>query len=624
MEYRLSLMDDNFIEKDFSETTGLSVRISETRVNEFINRIAIDISNNGREQKIIPFIEVSAISNASFYMIPCVNYNGNVWGTCQEPKHMQKDGKPWIFPSDRVGLPGCSVAESKEECIGLFADNNGLSKNSSASIFEKNGKIVQRLYFSHIEYPYIYLRKFDYDSPLIEYVPFANGEEKQFVCYLYRYQKSNEGYYGYKKLFDYVNGGSFFNAVNPAYTLKQVKDWGEEFIRSLTEKTEYGYLSNIGFLPNGEHRLGDETAKWCYRKSNKYEIGWCGQNITVAEMYLRMYLENENPEYKEKGIGILQSWLKRIHPCGLMGCNYDVPFDGKERIDTCNEGWFLYKLILCCKLLKQMGESVAEYESVARNLCEFFVKNYPDGGFPQILNGDGEVVVKDGCAGVMLMLGFAEAYEYFGNAEYFVRTEKAFNFYYETYLAKSVAAGGALDTYCIDKESAGPVLRTALKLFSITGKHIYFDYAENIAHYLMTWCFYHDVEFDKESDCARMGLRTTGGTAVSAAHHHIDCWGAFYVPDFYELYQKTNNVAYFNHARALWMFTVQYMSDGNLKLHGMVRPRGAQNEAVIQCNWHQVDEEKGQLNDWMVIWVKTFQLDVIYALKNKDCGSILE
>lgn len=624
MKYRLSFMDENFIEKDLSEIEGLRVRISETRVNEYINRIVIDIANNGSERKIIPFVEVSAIDTASFYMIPCVNYNGNTWGTCEEPKHMQKDGKPWIFSSDRVGLPGCSIAENNEECIGLFADNEGLSKNSSASIFEEAGKIVQRLYFSHIEYPYVYLRKFVYDSPLIEYVSFANDEEKRFVCYLYRYQKSGEEYYGYKQLFDYVNGGSFFDPVNPPYTLKQVTDWDEEFLRSLTEKTQYGYLSNMGFLPNGEHRLGDETAKWCYRKHGKYEIGWCGQNITVAGMYLRMYLEKGNPEYKEKGIGILQSWLKRIHPCGLMGCNYDVPFDGNERIDTCNEGWFLYRLILCCKLLKQIGESVVEYEDVAKKVCKFFVNNYPDGGFPQILNGDGKIVVKDGCAGVMLMLGFAEAYEYFGDVNYLVRAEKAFKFYYETYLSKSVAAGGALDTYCIDKESAGPVLRTALKLFAITGKHTYFAYAENIAHYLMTWCFYHDVEFVKDSDCSNLGVRTTGGTSVSAAHHHIDCWGAFYVPDFYELYQKTNNVAYLNHARALWTFTIQYISDGNLKLHGMVRPRGAQNEAVIQCNWHQVDEEKGQLNDWMVTWVKTFQLDVIYALKNKDGGSILE
>lgn len=58
---------------------------------------------------------------------------------------------------------------------------------------------------------------------------------------------------------------------------------------------------------------------------------------------------------------------------------------------------------------------------------------------------------------------------------------------------------------------------------------------------------------------------------------------------------------------------MQYISDGSLKLHGMIRPLGAQNEAVFQCNLHSESESKGLLNDWLVIWVKTFQLDVIYS-----------
>lgn len=622
MEYKLGFMDENFTEQDFAQTTELTVKVSQMRINEYIEKIVLDITDNGKQKRMIPFVETTTRGEASYYMIPCVNYNGNVWGNGEEPKYMQKDGKPWIFPADRVGLPGCSVVENDEICVGLFADNVGLSKKASASIFERDGGIVQRLYFSSIEYPYVYLRKFDYGSPLIEYVPFENGETKRFICYLYQYRKSSEKYYGYKKLFDYVNGGEYYSAVEPAHCMQEVKKWDEEFLLSLTEKTEYGYLSNMGYLPNGEHRLGDETASWLYRKHNKYEIGWCGQNITVAEMYLRLYLENGNPEYKEKGMGILRAWLKRMHPCGLMGCNYDIDFDTKERIDTCNEGWFLYKLIYCCRLLANIGESVDVYENAAKKICAFFIQRYPNGGFPQMLNGDGECIVNDGCAGVMLMLGFVQAYEYFHAPEYLARAEKAFAFYNETYLSKSVAAGGALDTYCIDKESAGPVLRTALKLYALTGKKAYFESAENIAHYLMTWCFYHDVEFDADSDCARLGLRTTGGTSVSAAHHHIDCWGAFYVPDFYELYEKTQNTAYRNHAQALWTFTLQYMSDGNLRLHGMLRPRGAQNEAVIQCNWHQVDEERGQLNDWMVAWVKTFQLDVIYAFQDRNYRGI--
>lgn len=90
------------------------------------------------------------------------------------------------------------------------------------------------------------------------------------------------------------------------------------------------------------------------------------------------------------------------------------------------------------------------------------------------------------------------------------------------------------------------------------------------------------------------------------------------MPDFLELYERTGKKAYYRHARALWSFPLQYMSDGSLKVHGMVRMRGAQNEAVIQCNWHGEDESKGCLNDWLVAWVKSFQLDVLFAVKDAD------
>lgn len=622
MEYQILYLDETFCERQFLKESEMQAQIVQTRVNDCIAKIEITIANRGNEKSLIPFFEVATSGDFTFYMIPCVNYNGNVWGTGKEPKGMEREGKPWIFPADRVGLTGCSVAENREVCTALFADNQGLSKNSSASLFEREGKIYHRIYFSHIEYPYSYLRKFDYGAPIAEFLSLKGGEEKKFICYFYRFEKSGEEYYGYKKLFDFVNGENYLKEVTPTYSFQTVKEWNGEFIRSLTEKTEDGYLSDMGFLPEGEHRIGDETCSWKFRNFGKYEIGWCGQNISVAEFYLRAFLQEGNSEDKQKGLGILNTWFKRIYPCGLISANYDTPFDGSEKIDACNEGWLLYKLTTCCRLLKEMGEDVSRYESVAKRICDFFIESYPVGGFPQILTADGKIFVKDGCAGVMIMLGFAEAYSYFHDEKYLVRAKEAFRFYYETYLSKSVAAGGALDTYCIDKESAGPVLRTALKLYSLTGNKRYFDCAENIAHYLMTWCFYHDVDFDENSDCGRLGLRTTGGTAVSAAHHHIDCWGAFYVPDFCELYEKTGNRAYFRHARALWNFTLQYLSDGTLKLHGMIRPRGAQNEAVIQCNWHGADEKKGQLNDWLVAWVKTFQLDAIYALKDKKTGVI--
>ncbi len=611
-----------FINEQFEEFSAEeSKSILYTKVDEELGngivRHTLTYKNVGEKTKMIPLLQRVSDGLPFYYMIPCFNYNGNEWGTCKEPKGTEQDGKPWIVPSDRIGVPGCSIAEFDGLCSGLFSHNEGLSQNSSASIFFKDGKTVQRLYFSHIEYPTVYLRKFVYGDPMIEFLSFDNGEEKSFVCYSYTKQKQGERF-AYGGIFDFVNT----NCIKPleaAMSAKQATEYNFDFISSLVEKKDFGYISNMGFLPGGEHRDGDANSKFEFRKTGKHEIGWCGQNVTIAEMHIRRYLESGDRADLEIGTGILDSWLLRKYPSGVISAHYDAPSCDTERIDTCNEGWLLWKLIWCCELLQKAGIDVIKYEQACHDVASFYLNFFPHGGFPQISNPVGGIITTDGCAGTMLTLGFLEAYKYFKKDEYLARGTEAFDFYYDTFLANSIAAGGALDTYCIDKESAGPVLRSALLLYELSGDKAYIDKARQVAYYLMSWTYHHDVAFPKGSDCERFGVRTTGGTSVSTAHQHLDVWGAYYVPDMVKLYELTGNRAFLEQAKILWLFTLQYISDGNMTLHGMTRPRGAQNEAVLHCNWNwSEDGKKGQLNDWLVSWVTTFQMDVYYALRDTD------
>lgn len=585
------------------------------KVNDYIARFYLTYKNSGKKKEIIPVFECVSDFTPDFYMIPCVNYNGNEWGNCKEPKGTEYENEPWIFPSDRTGVPGCSITETKGRCVGIFAGNDELSENASASVYFCGGKTIQRIYFSHIEYPKTYLRKWVFADPIIEYLSFEEGQERTFVCYVYNYEKGNkDGNYGYSKLFDYINL-EYVKPFKTKYSVELIKQLDFEFICSVTECKNGEYISNMGFLPNGEHRLGDSDSKFIFRTFGNYQIGWCGQNVTVAEIYLRRYFEDGDEKNLEIGISILDTWLKRQYKNGLISVEMEQPYGAENRIDTCNLGWFVWKAVWCCKLLKKAGKNTEKLENAVKKLCDYFITAYPHEGFPQMLDCNGKIVTEEGCAGTMLLAGFLYAYEYFNDERYLSRANSAFDFYYDTYLKNSIAAGGALDTYCIDKESAGPVLRAAILLYEITDDKKYLEKAEKIAHYLMTWCFYHNVRFPENSDCGRLNIKTVGATAVSTAHHHLDCWGAYYVPDMMKLYKLTGNSAYKAQAEILWNFTPQYISDGTLILHGMTRMPGAQNEAVIQCNWHQQDEEKGQLNDWLIVWVKTFQLDAIYALE---------
>lgn len=614
-------MDEKFLPVLAEQAEKIEYTEVTEKVNAYITCHRLTYRNGGEACDLIPVFELVTPGRREHYMIPSVNYNGNDWGTCLEPKGMTRDGQPWIFPPDRVSVPGCSVVQTEDACVAVFAGKE--NADASASVFETEEGTVQRIYFSYLEYPVSYARKFDYEAPRMNYVHFEPGQEKTFVCYTYKKTKQPGDLYGYSELFDYMNT-DYAADLPKRYTPEEIRELNYKFVESVTECKDGAYISNIGFLPGGVHRLGDPDSTFIFRLGGNYEIGWCGQNISVAEMYLRRHLETGNDQDLTIGMGILDTWVARQYPSGLVSVHCDGPFGEEGMLDTCNLGWFVWKGIWCCALLKKAGKDPARYEQAIRKLCDGVMERYPVGGFPQALNWKGDVDRLEGCAGTMLLAGFLYAADYFGEARYQQRAKSAFDFYYDTYLCHSLAAGGALDTYCIDKESAGPVLRAALLLYSQTGEGEYLEKAEKVAHYLMTWCFYHDVPFAPDTDCARMDLRTTGATSVSTAHHHLDCWGAFYVPDMVRLYDLTGNRAYLRQARILWDFTVQYISDGSLELHGMRRMAGAQNEAVIQCNWHSPDEDKGRLNDWLIIWVKTFQLDAYYGLKEMGRLDILD
>lgn len=60
---------------------------------------------------------------------------------------------------------------------------------------------------------------------------------------------------------------------------------------------------------------------------------------------------------------------------------------------------------------------------------------------------------------------------------------KAFDYYYSEFERLGYTTAGALDTWCIDKESSMPLLRSALMLYDATGNRQYITKAENISYY---------------------------------------------------------------------------------------------------------------------------------------------
>jgi len=61
----------------------------------------------------------------------------------------------------------------------------------------------------------------------------------------------------------------------------------------------------------------------------------------------------------------------------------------------------------------------------------------------------------------------------------------------------------------------------------------------------------------------------------------------------------------------MWRAVTQYIGDGELIVHNVVRPIGSQNEALFHCRWGFGHGRRGQLNDWLVAWPCAFRLSVL-------------
>ena len=584
------------------------------------------IENKGeREVSFIPCLSVKTENNVSDWFVPSISYSGNAFGDGMDPKGLCYEGNPWVFPSDHASVPGCSVVMGEKGSTALFLPRDYV-KSASSLVIDGN-VVVQRVFFTHIEYPVSYLEKFRYGEAVLHTITLQPNEKQTYTAFFFISETS--GTFGYAPFIEYLLMQYAREPID-RYT-PALYDYSMSFLRSLIEHKEDLTLSNMGYLP----RIGPdgENKIFVYRQSGRYECGWCGQNISNAWLLLwhtmQKRLMQKTPiapfdmsfavegtfdletEDFQNAIGILDTWQSFRMESGLIPVLLDDVFRGKPlKLDLCNLGWLAYQYANCYMLLKQGGIERKDYLETAKLVLDAFL-SYPllEKGFPQIVDAAGNVICELGMAGTMMTVAALQLYRITKDAKYLEAGKTSFDFYYEYYLSRNAAAGGALDTYCIDKESAGPVLRAALMLERITGDASYLQKAENIACYLQTWMIYYDIPFPAGTDAERTGFTTLGATAVSAQHHHLDCWAGYYAPDMRYLAEMTGKHVWYRASEYIREYNFQGISDGKTELHGLIRPQGAQNEAIFQSSWSfDGHHKKGHFNDWLVSWVNAFRL----------------
>ncbi|MDR1970502.1 MAG: hypothetical protein LBQ46_01130 [Treponema sp.] len=357
---------------------------------------------------------------------------------------------------------------------------------------------------------------------------------------------------------------------------------------------------------------------WRKRDSYKYEIGWCGQNASYAVSLMYDAQMNSDNESLDMAVTVLDSWLSKARSKqGYLLTRYDPP---NMPIDACNLGTAGLQFFAAASIAKILGKSYEEYEKAAFDICHFTIERQRlDGGIGMKWNQDGSALELRGTAGGFLILPLAEAFRRTGDGKYNTAAVRAYTYYYNEFMKNGYGTAGALDTYCIDKESVIPLLKGGILMYKATGFRRYIDFAREAAWYLSTWQWHHSVNYPPDSVLARMGYDTFGGTAVSTSHQHIDPFAICYVPDLIELSRLTGEPQWKERALAIWVNGVQCISDGTYEVMGKsARPEGSQDEGYLHTRWGDSDNKDGyfSVSQWLVAWPGAFRLECLRSSLN--------
>lgn len=398
-----------------------------------------------------------------FYMIPGVLYNGNSWGAGLEPKGLVHEGEPWVFASHRSGIPAGLYCQSEKTALGMWAEPSS-DLTASCSFSEENGKMTARLLFPEQEGPVIYCARDTYED--CHYTdPYVNksGIIRVSAVVVLKKRSSADGY-------DYdvylQKAWEYFKRENQIIMDKQsVWNLGFSFIKDSAYFEEKGFA---GFCMG----LTWQSGGW-RQKKDYLEIGWVGQHASLAvSLIYKALIDGESADL-EKGLKVLDHWAHNaVLPNGLFRCRYDriLKYENEtenreERQDAANLYSVIEEYLEAYHMLLNAGIDRSGYLTMVERLCDFITGvQSEDGRLGKAWYNDGTCSDQDGTAGCYLASGLCSAFTEFKKPEYMTAARRAFEFYYREFMECGYTTAGALDTCCVDKESAIPLLETAVRL----------------------------------------------------------------------------------------------------------------------------------------------------------------
>ena len=579
----------------------------------------------------------------TFTMIPSVSYNGNGWGTTPEyVGDRAEDGTPWSFAWHRVTIPSCTFSATPIGSVALMAE---AGEDTACSLYREDDKEKHVVIYPEEEKPKTLQRHFWGDAYQGEGKP---RTEFTAIVLAYPYEDKPIRYDG---LLDFA-WRYYGHALDVPMQPERIYDLGITYTRYLYQRMKDGFS---GFVSGAQWFRGN----WTYQKNNgRFGLSWVGQSASMANAMIYHYLQTGDKEALEMGIGAHDAWLKYgKRECGLLDASIDYgewrhkeyapdyepdPWQlgeaqyedhkayGKRKfrrgengvielqIDACNSGGGAENYFEAYELAKKAGIDKPEYLEAAYGILDFaLTQQNEEGRYAKSWKTDGTVLSANGTIGCFLILPMLLAYQRCGDKKYYDSAIRAFDYYYGALERDGFTTAGALDTYCIDKESSSPLLRASLALYDLTKEEKYVTASENIAHYLSTWLMHYTIEYPDDSVLGKMGYDTFGSTSVSTAHQALDQYALRDVISFLHLAEITGNKQWHEKALVFYANASQCISDGTMYVNGRVRPAGSQDEAIFHTRWGRHGVPPFMPSQWLPAWPTAFRLEILRWYEGK-------
>lgn len=594
-------------------------------------------------------MKLSLTEPVEYYMIPGVIYNGNFWGEGKEPKGNGRSGVPWKFAWHRSGVPAGLFCQTSRWTVGMWGSLSNSQGFSGSLEQDERGGMSMVISFPEEEGPAVYCARDTYEErPYFESA--VNTENKMKFTVWIKVGMVKEKY-NYREWLDTVwKICEKEKPMRQALSVSDQKIWNLG-IRFLTESAwfqrrekEYGTgnIANEESNNTSDKRLFSgfcmgltwDGSRWV-QKRDYLEIGWVGQNASCAVSLIYDGLASGNLNRVEQGMEILDCWLACRLENGLFRCRYERMEkyrEEKENRVELQDAANLYSVtdeyLEAWRVLREAGIKREEYRETALAVCEFARKTQEKNGrMGKAWYNDGTCAQREGGIGCYMVLALCRAMEETGEEKYMDHIIRGFRFYYAQYLSDGYTTAGALDTCCIDKESAFPLLKTALFLYKKSEKREYLECAVRISSYIASWQYQYNVSFPDRSILGQIGYCSRGGMSVSTQHHHIDCYGLFIYEDWKLLAELTGDNMWRVRADAVWGNSLQNISDGTLSIKGQLRPAGSQDEGILQTRWHTKKGEYFGVSEWLVVWNTAFRLKLLrkeYLAKSREKDKLPE